>query len=115
LESAQNAAKASSEECRKSQAFGKGAAEDLKPSYAKASAWPAIGWVLLGRAPPAIVWGRRIFIYIYYNMGGFANYLLTCLENLLSKRQPYSESMKEFKALSCPQKMCLMSTKMIDA
>jgi len=30
-------------------AFGKGAAEDLKPSYAKASACPAIGWVLAPR------------------------------------------------------------------
>ena len=37
-------------------------------------------------------------------MGGLANYLLTCIENLLSKHQPYSGSMKEFKALSCPQK-----------
>jgi len=65
LESAQNAAKAS----------GEGAARQLKPGYCpqtaatacgkgaatpEASACPAIAWVLLGRAPPAIVWGRRI-------------------------------------------------------
>ena len=37
-------------------ACGKGAATP------EASACPAIAWALLGRAPPAIVWGRRISV-----------------------------------------------------